>query len=175
MKFFSSTLLQNRRKNPDSATTSPLLSTKDADTLSEWQHYRPRVYACNPMFTVDARTTGKRETFQAARRHAIRGLFKRERDSAGDWIKMADIGLDVEEFGFSAHLYYLITRVMDPALFDHRNLLEYWLYCLEKLGVTTIKDQFKGDHPAEFERIAQERQQFMDSGPPPAPVNQPGI
>ncbi len=172
-KFFSGTLLRSRQKSPDGAPPGPLAS--DPDTLADWLRVRPRVYACNPMFTVDARTTGKRETFQAARRHAIRGLFKRERDTASDWVKMADIGLDVEEFGFAAHLYFLISRVMDPAQFDHRNLIEYWLYCLEKLGVTTIKDQFKGDHPTEFERIAQERQQLMERGPAPQPVYQPGI
>jgi hypothetical protein len=129
------------------------------------------------MFTIDPRTHGKRERFQALRRQAIRSLFKRERDSASDWVKMADIALDVDEYGFSAHLYYLISNVVDPANYDHRNLLAYWLYCLEKLGVTTIKDHFKGDHQSDFERIADERQQMMDSEPlaAPQPQNRPGI
>ena len=103
------------------------------------------------------------------------GLFKRERDSAGDWVKMADIALDVEEFGFSAHLYYLINSVMDPAQFDNRNLISYWLYCLEKLGVTTLKAEWKGDHEREFERITDEREQLLETGATPPPASRPGI
>lgn len=167
-KFFSGALLASQKQNPDAAAPAH-------DLAGQWQRYRPRVYACNPMFTMDARAGTKRESFQAARRHSIRGLFKRERDSAGDWVKMADIALDIEEFGFSAHLYYLINSVMDPAQFNNRNLLSYWLYCLEKLGVTTLKAEFKGDHERDFERISDEREQLLQTGLAPAPVNRPGI
>lgn len=173
-KFFSSTLLQSRLQSPDPAAPLAAAEQKGA-LLAQWQRYRPRVYACNPMFTMDARAGSKRESFQAARRHSIRGLFKRERDSAGDWVKMADIALDVEEFGFSAHLYYLINSVMDPAQFDNRNLISYWLYCLEKLGVTTLKAEWKGDHEREFERITDEREQLLETGATPPPANRPGI
>ena len=169
-KFFSGALLAGRQQSPDAAPAAP-----DRELAAKWQSYRPRVYACNPMFTMDARAGTKRESFQAARRHSIRGLFKRERDSAGDWVKMADIALDIEEFGFSAHLYYLINSVMDPAQFSNRNLISYWLYCLEKLGVTTLKAEWKGDHEREFERISDEREQLLQTGLAPAPANRPGI
>lgn len=174
--FFSRTLLRSRLQNPDAPPPVPSGEHgRSAELMAEWQKYRPRVYACNPMFTVDARAGTRQESFQAARRHSIRTLFKRERDSAGDWVKMADIALDVEEFGFSAHLYYLINSVMDPAVFENRNLTAYWLYCLEKLGVTTLKAQFQGDHQSEFERIADERQRMMEAGVTPPPANRPGI
>lgn len=175
--FFSRSLLRNRLKSPD-GTAPPASGGEHArpeDLMAEWQKYRPRVYACNPMFTIDARASNRRESYQAARRHSIRALFKREGDSAGDWVKMADIALDVEEFGFSAHLYYLISSVMDPAQFAHRNLTAYWLYCLEKLGVTTLKAQFGGDHQREFERIADERERLMEAGATPPPQSRPGI
>ncbi len=174
--FFSRTLLRSRQQNPDVAAATPSgAPTRSAELATEWQKYRPRVYACNPMFTIDARSSTRSETFQAARRHSIRTLFKRERDSASDWVKMADIALDVEEFGFSAHLYYLINSLMDPAVFDNRNLTAYWLYCLDKLGVTTLKAQFAGDLDSEFRRIADERQRLMESGAAPPPANRPGI
>lgn len=169
-KFFSGALLASQKQHPDAAPPD-----RPSDLAAQWQRYRPRVYACNPMFTMDARAGTKRESFQAARRHSIRGLFKRERDSAADWVKMADIALDIEEFGFSAHLYFLINSVLDPAQFDNRNLLSYWLYCLEKLGVTTLKAEFKGDHERDFERISDEREQLLQTGLTPAPVNRPGI
>ena len=88
---------------------------------------------------------------------------------------MADIALDVEEFGFSAHLYYLINSLMDPAVFDNRNLTAYWLYRLDKLGVTTLKAQFAGISTASSGASPMSgNQRLMESGAAPPPANRAG-
>jgi hypothetical protein len=52
-------------------------------------------------------------------------------------------------------------------------MIDHWLYCLEKMGVTSIKQLFQGEHELEFDRISAERRRLMERWPEPAA--RPGI
>lgn len=70
---------------------------------------------------------------------------------------MADIALDLEEYGFSAHVYYMISTMLEGASASNTEMIDHWLYCLEKMGVTSIKQLFQGEHELKFDRISAER------------------
>ena len=83
MSRFSHAPLRSRQQNPDVADNAQRHPDPAGGACGRVAEVPPRVYACNPMFTIDARSSTRSETFQAARRHSIRTLFKRERDSPG--------------------------------------------------------------------------------------------
>jgi len=80
-------------------------------------------------------------------------LFEEEGQTARDIVKYADIALELEEYGFAAQLFYFVLSYLEPEDYENRNVLEYFLYCLEKLGVEDIKENFKGDHEARFAEL----------------------
>ena len=175
-KFFSRSMLRAQAL----AGASPTVpggarppASKLSEAQAEWQDYRPRVYACNPLFTVDVLARTPKEKYQAMRRYLIRDLFKSEAAAPGDWLRMADIALDLEEYGFSAHVYYMISTMLEGASAGERKMIDHWLYCLEKMGVTSIKQLFQGEHELEFDRISAERRRLMERWPEPAA--RPGI
>ena len=40
-------------------------------------------------------------------------------------------------------------------------MIEYFLYCLEQLGIKDLKENFKGDHAAAFGALKAEREKLM--------------
>jgi hypothetical protein len=66
---------------------------------------------------------------------------------------MADIALDLGEYGLAAHLYYLIGTGLSAKEYGDRNVLAHFLFSVEQLGVKAIKELFKGDHVRDFSEI----------------------
>ncbi|MDR3634700.1 MAG: hypothetical protein P4L84_12925, partial [Isosphaeraceae bacterium] len=82
-----------------------------------------------------------------------------------DLVRYADIALDLDQHAFAAHVYWDAVTSIDPKFYPKRNLVEHFLYCIERLGVTGLKENFKGDHAAEFAKIAAERKKLMEESP----------
>ncbi|MCK5706556.1 MAG: hypothetical protein KAI43_02795 [Candidatus Aureabacteria bacterium] len=68
-------------------------------------------------------------------------------------LRYADIAFEIEEYGLAAHLYQHIMFFLEPRFYENRDMLSYFLYCLEKLGVTEMKENYRGDHLENFKRI----------------------
>ena len=75
--------------------------------------------------------------------------------------RYADIALDLDSPGIAAMLYWNTLTGTRPDAAEASDLIEHFLYCLEALGVKDIKDNFQGDHPAEFARIKAEQAKRM--------------
>ena len=91
----------------------------------------------------------------------LQDLFKEPERQAEDVIKYADIALDLQEYGFAAILYHHIVFYFEPELYKGRNILAHYMYCLEKIGITHIKNSFQQDFDLEFKKIEDERQEQM--------------
>lgn len=126
-------------------------------TLDEWEQVRTDVFRCNPMFEIDAVSTSEQRRQQMMRRLALRTLWKDRRSEGDDYLRYADIALDLGEYGLAAHLYFLIGTGLSAREYGDRRVLAHFLYSVEKLGATELKTLFKGDHQRDFADIDKQR------------------
>jgi hypothetical protein len=131
----------------------------------EWDRTKKIVYACDPMYYMDVRARSGKEGYLLFRRREVNSLFQSEDSLKADFIKYADIALDLGNFGFAAQLYWLILNYFSEEDYNNRNILAHYLYCLDKLGDKESLKNFQGDFPKEFENIENERIKIMEESP----------
>jgi tetratricopeptide (TPR) repeat protein len=133
--------------------------SKDDRTL--WNKAKPIIFKCNPMYGMDVRASNGKEGYLLFRRQSISDLFKDGDQKLKDVYKYADIAMDLEVYDFAAQLFWL------SASFDKNaeNALYKFLYCLEKLEVTDIKNNFKGNFEKEFKKIETKKEKEMKASP----------
>ncbi len=127
------------------------------DSLDEWEQTRTEVFRCNPMFEIDAVSRGEKRRQQMLRRLALRSLWKERGFEGADYLRYAEIALDLGEYGLAAHLYFLIGTGLAAKEYSDRKVLAHFLFSVEQLGVTELKELFKGDHVRDFADIAKLR------------------
>lgn len=137
------------------------LALPDAD----WPKAAHTIYSLDPLYGFGAEARSGTDAYLLFRRMALNELFKDQAKLREDLIRYADIALDLEQYAFAAHLYWNAVTSIDPKFYGQRNLVEHFLYCLERLGVKDLKENFRGDHPAEFAKIAAERKKLMEESP----------
>ncbi|MBL4657680.1 MAG: hypothetical protein JKX73_06745 [Flavobacteriales bacterium] len=134
----------------------------DAKDRADWDATKWVIYKANPMYDIGVKASSGLEGYRLLRRGDIRELFTNEDEINLDFIKLADIALDLEVHGFAAHFYWLALTGVPKKDHGDRELLFYFLYCLDKLGDTALKKNFKGDMDAEFSIITKARQTIME-------------
>ena len=122
-------------------------------SLDEWENRRGEIFRCNPMFEIDAVSRGDLEQKRMMRRLELRQLWKDRRVENQDYLRYAEIALDLGEYALAAHLYFLIGTGLPEKEFGDRKVLAHFLFSVEKLGVTSLKELFKGDHGRDFAEI----------------------
>lgn len=131
----------------------------------EWPNAARATYGSDPLYPFGAEARSGTDAYRLFRRMTLNELFKDQGKLREDLIQYADIALDLEQFDFAAQLYWHAVTSIDPKFYPNRNLVEYFLYCLERLGVTGLKENFRGDHAADFKKIAAERKKLMEESP----------
>lgn len=127
----------------------------------EWKNAKKIIYDCDPMYPLNAQAKSGKEGYRLFRRQEINGLFSSKDELRSDFIKYADIALDLENYGFAAQIYWLALSHLAEEDYDGRDLLAYYLYCLDKLGDTETIDNFKDDYTVKFTKIEAERLDLM--------------
>ena len=135
------------------------------DATAEWNRSEPGIYRADPLYHMNVHADNGKEAYLLFRRQEINELFKSQENIRADLVNYADIAFELENYGFAAQLYWLIISHLSKEDYDNRNLLAYFLYCLDKLGDTETVQNFKGDYPAEFKNIELERQEIMENSP----------
>ncbi len=131
----------------------------------DWARAAKGIYACDPLYPIAGQAKSGAEAYFLFRRMSLNDLFKDQAKLSEDLIKYADVALDLEQYSFAAHLYWNATTSVDRKFHGNRKLFEHFLYCVERLGVTNLKDNFRGEHKAEFATIAAERKKLMEESP----------
>ena len=135
------------------------LNKTDLSDRTSWDIAKVKVYENNPLYHLDVRASNGREMYLMFRRQEIGQLFQGKEVKVTDIYKYADIAMDLDVKDFAAQLFWL-TNLYDKK--DENSLYKY-LYCIEKLGVTTLKDNFKGDFDKEFKKIEKAKEKEMTS------------
>ncbi len=133
--------------------------TTTIDDHSNWNKAKVIVYACDPMYEIQVTATTADEAYTMIRRQEINKLFQIKSQKLADVYKLADIALDLSVYDFAAQLYWYSFTFSKG---ENEIALTKFLYCLEKLGVTDLKENFKGNHEKEFKTVEKERQKAKE-------------
>jgi len=131
------------------------ISLKDK---KDWDFAKIEIYKHNPLYNMDVRASNGKEGYLLFRRQEISRLFKNKDEKLSDIFKYAEIASDLGIYDFAAQLFWL------TATFDNENSqksINNFLYCLEKLGNTELKSNFKGDYKKIFKQIEKEKENKM--------------
>ncbi|MGH1337689.1 MAG: hypothetical protein ACRBFS_16335 [Aureispira sp.] len=142
-----------------------LLMTERApeDIMQLWKDCKTIVYSCDPLFNMPMPTHSSKEVYLMSKRHEINLLFDNQRTIQNRILEYADIALDLEVYGFAAHLYWLIIG-NKPEDFTERDMLAHYLYCLDRLGDTENIRSFEDEYTQQkFKKIERERQRAMET------------
>ncbi|OFY87562.1 MAG: hypothetical protein A3F72_21015 [Bacteroidetes bacterium RIFCSPLOWO2_12_FULL_35_15] len=128
-----------------------------AGDRTDWDNAKIKIFKCNPLYNMDVRASNGREGYLLFRRQEISGLFKTKEEQLKDVFKYADIAMDLGVYDFAAQLFWFSTT------FDKGNekALFKFLFCVEQLGVTNLKNEFKGDFEKEFKKIEEKKTKEM--------------
>ncbi|MFN5983207.1 MAG: hypothetical protein ACK476_05575 [Fluviicola sp.] len=124
----------------------------------DWDIAKVEIYKHNPLYNIDVRASNGKEAYLFYRRQEINTLFKRKEDRLTDIYKYAEIAADLGQYDFAAQLFWICTTFDKE---NSKNALNHYLYCLDKLGETEVKSNFKGNFPKIFKKIDQERESAM--------------
>lgn len=133
-------------------STNALAIEKGQSELEDrtlWDDSKVNIYKSNPLYNMDVRANSGRESYMMSRRQEMSNLFKTKGQLIKDIYKYADIAMDLKVYDFAAQFFWL-TASFDK---DSTNSITCYLYCLEKLGVTNLKQIFKGDHEKDFQEL----------------------
>lgn len=128
-----------------------------------WEQSKDAIYASDPMYHIYPMMSTGQEAYEFSLRQDARQLFQTKDSLRADFVKYADIALDLKNYGIAAQLYWMILSNFSPEAYSDREIIEYFLYCLHKQGIDDLAANFKGDHEAAYARIEQERLQIMQN------------
>lgn len=127
-----------------------------------WEAAAPEIYRCNPLYDTQFAGTRGRTMGAMFDRLTLRFMGEKPSDDPGERFgTIGEVALHLENYGPAAQVFWAIlhtrygpkTRVIpakEPTVLTTNDVLARFLYCLEQLGVTGIKDNFQGDFPEEF-------------------------
>ncbi|MES2554810.1 MAG: hypothetical protein V4604_01600 [Bacteroidota bacterium] len=133
--------------------------TTTMDNHSNWNKAKVIVYGCDPLYEIQVSATNADEAYTMIRRQEINELFQIKSQKLADVYKFADIALDLSVYDFAAQLYWYSFTFSKG---QNEMALTKFLYCLEKLGVTDLKENFNGNHEKEFKAVEKERQKAKE-------------
>jgi len=123
-----------------------------------WDNAKINIYRCNPLYSMDVRANTGKESYLITRRGEIASLFKNKKEILNDVYKYADISMDLGVYDFAAQLFwYSFTYNKDK----NTESLNKFMYCLDKLDVTNLKQVFNGDFEKEFRKIDAAKEKEM--------------
>lgn len=136
----------------------------DMDNRKElWNKAKNKIYDCDPMYHMNVQANSGKEGYLMFRRQEVQNLFQTQDKFDADLINYADIALELENYSYAAQLYWLVLGYVAEEKHDDRNMIAHFLYCIDKLGDTYLKDNFKIDTKKAFKKIEQERKEAMES------------
>lgn len=132
--------------------------TINSSDREDWDKAKIEIYKHNPLYHMDIRASNGQEAYLLFRRQEINNLFEKKENLLKDVFEYADIASDLGVHDFAAQLFWL------TAIFDKKNAkksLNYYLYCLDKLGETELKYNFNIDYDKVFKKIEKDKEKKM--------------
>lgn len=122
-----------------------------------WNLSKAGIYAVNPLYNMNVRASNGKEAYLLLRRQEIGTLFKSNKNILKDVNEYANIAFDLEIYDFAAQLFWF-SQTFDK---NSENALANYLYALEKLNITNLKEVFKINTNKEFKAIDIQKEKEM--------------
>lgn len=129
---------------------------KNLNSFENWEKAKGDIFRHNPLYNVQMSAKDGYEAYLIYRRNSIGSLFKDPKKRIEDIYKYADIAMDLKAYDFAAQLFWYAASYSK----EETSLYKYF-YCLEKLGITDLKHNFKIDFDKEFKKIDTEKEKEM--------------
>ncbi|GGD30646.1 hypothetical protein GCM10011343_21010 [Flavobacterium orientale] len=127
------------------------------NTIEDWNSKKKNILDHNPFFGLPISAQNAEDAYLLFRRNSIGQLFRDKNETVDDIYKYADIAMDLEIYDFAAQLYWFSLSHTDK----NEDSIYKFLYCIEKLGVTNLKQNFKGNIEKEFKNIKKNKEKEM--------------
>lgn len=151
-KYFSGTYVEKLKNNPDKMT-------------AYWNKHKSLVYGADPLYPMAGGAGNAKDGYILFRHLQVKELFKDRKKLKEDLIQYAAIAVDCESYAFAAHLYWYLMTVFPEEKYKGHSLLVWYLYSLEKMGVTEPQTFFKEDFKKELAGLDKEREDIMKNDP----------
>lgn len=132
-----------------------------AQKTALWDSAKTTIYQNDPLYPIQVAATNGKEGYLMFRRQEIGMLFKTEAYLKEDFVKYADIALELGDYAFAAQLYWLISLHLPQEVYGERNLLAHFAYCMQKLECPEILSFFTPEVIAAIPSVEQERDAEM--------------
>lgn len=127
------------------------------NSIENWNKNKNNILSHNPFYELPISPQNGEDAYLLFRRNSIGKLFKNGNEKLDDIYKFAEIALDLKIYDFAAQLFWFSfthSKNNEDSIFK-------FLYCIEKLGVTNLKQNFKGNFEKEFRNIEKEKEKEM--------------
>ncbi len=149
-----------------STDSKELGKNKNKDKSTDlWNQHKSAVYNADPLYPMGAGANNSKDGYILFRHLQVKDLFKDSKKLRSDLATYADIALDLESYAFAAHLYWYLLAVLPEEKYNGHTYLPYFLYALQKLGVSEVQSLLKTDYTAELSAIEKEREEKMKNDP----------
>jgi len=128
------------------------------DDRRNWDKAKINIFKSDPLYKMDVWASTGKESYLIFRRNEIAGLFKNNDEYLNDIYKYADISMDLGIYDFAAQLFWYSFTYNKV---NSSKSLNKFLYCIDKLGVTELKQAFEGNFEKEFKKIDTEKEKEM--------------
>ncbi len=130
---------------------------------AELAKVQERVFRCDPMYSQRINSNTGLQLYRTFRRMELDELFKDRKKLKEDLMRYVGIALDLEQPAIASTMLWHSLPFLGKDVFTEN--IELFLYGLEKLGVTDIKNNFKNDHQAAFSAIEARRKKELEESP----------
>ena len=131
---------------------------RNTSDRSDWDFQKIAIYKHNPLYGMDVRASNGREAYLIYRRQEINSLFRKKEEKLNDLYKYAEIATDLGVYDFAAQLFWISATFNSS---KSEESIHQFLYCLDKMGETEIKSNFKGNFDKIFKKIAAAKDKEM--------------
>ena len=127
------------------------------NSIENWNQKKNNILDHNPFYGLPISSQNPEDAYLLFRRNSIRKLFKDENNRLDDIYTYANIAMDLKIYDFAAQLFWFSFSHSK----NNEDSIYKYLYCIEKLGVTNLKQNFKGNFEKEFSKIEKAKEKEM--------------
>ena len=124
---------------------------------NKWDNTKEKIFEYDPLFYTDIGARNGMEGYRLYKRAELTQLFSDPARAKQDMVAYADIALDVESYGLAAFIYWNCITHFPESVFEGRNILKEYLYCLMQLDNDRVVKNFRNDIILEAKKIGDER------------------
>lgn len=122
-----------------------------------WKNTAQTLKNCDPFFAPVIEAENGEEAYFLYRCLEVSELFKDQEKLLEDFVEYANIALDIQEYAFSAHLYWICFIYFSEETENQHKILRRFFYCLSQLGHNGMQTMVEGINEAEVYAVGEER------------------